>query len=237
MLLGGFHIEVKGGSTPPAPAAGSSETSRRLVALLALHDHPLSRSAVAGSLWPDVPEDQALGRLRSALSRRDPVARAVTRVTPLELGLAPDVTVDWRDARGLARTVLHDDQLGDVSSADAVCALSLDLLPGWDEPWVLEDAREWRELRIHALEVLAHRLTDDQCWGDAAEAALSAIRADPLRESARTTLIRLHLLEGNRAAAIEEYRRYHELLADEVGLVPTDELTELTFHSQLGHPE
>jgi hypothetical protein len=67
----------------------------------------------------------------------------------------------------------------------AVPVLSADLLPDWYDDWVLLEAEDWRQLRLHALEALAGRLIALGCWGEAANAAGAAVRAEPLRESAR----------------------------------------------------
>jgi two-component SAPR family response regulator len=70
--------------------------------------------------------------------------------------------------------------------------LSSDLLPDWYDDWMIFEAEEWRQLRLHALEALATGRLPAERFGDAAEAALAAIHAEPLRESARAVLIRIH---------------------------------------------
>ena len=95
--------------------------------------------------------------------------------------LAQGVTVDIRHAQTLARRLLDPAVIpkqSDLSSA-AVVALSGDLLPGWYDDWVLAEAEDWRQLRLHALEALADRLTAVGCWGQAADAASAAVRAEP----------------------------------------------------------
>jgi hypothetical protein len=78
----------------------------------------------------------------------------------------------------------------------AVPVLSADLLPDWYDDWVLLEAEDWRRLRLHALEALAGRLIALGRWGEAANAAGAAVRAEPLRESARAALIQAHLAVG-----------------------------------------
>jgi DNA-binding SARP family transcriptional activator len=107
-----------------------------------------------------------------------------------------------------------------------VRTLSGELLPGWYDDWVMVEAEDWRQLRLHALETLAGRLVDEERFGDAAASALAAVRAEPLRETARGALIRVHLAEGNQSEAIREYDRYRDLLLTELGLEPTDKLRQ-----------
>jgi hypothetical protein len=46
----------------------------------------------------------------------------------------------------------------------AVAALSADLLPDWYDDWMLVEAEDWRQLRLHALEALAGHLTAAGRW-------------------------------------------------------------------------
>jgi SARP family transcriptional regulator, regulator of embCAB operon len=94
---------------------------------------------------------------------------------------------------------------------------------------VLVEAEEWRQLRLHALEALADRLLAERRFGEASGAALAAVRAEPLRESARAVVIRVHLAEGNQSEAVAEFGRYRTLLEAELGLEPTDHLRELVI--------
>ncbi|MGH2664122.1 MAG: AfsR/SARP family transcriptional regulator [Actinomycetota bacterium] len=105
--------------------------------------------------------------------------------------------------------------------------MSGELLPDWYDEWMLVEAEDWRQLRLHALEALADRLTTRGEYADAAAAALAAVRAEPLRESPRAALIRVHIAEGNPSEALREFARYGELLRLELGVEPTERLRKL----------
>lgn len=202
--------------------------SQRLMAFLALNDRSIAREQAAGRLYPDSSERHAYASLRSTLSRLDPSARDAVLVSFTDLCLVEGVTVDLRESQALAHRILSTTEtLVDTDLDDtAVKALSADLLPGWYDEWVMVEAEDWRQLRLHALEALAARLVGIHRYGDAATSALAAIRAEPLRESARGALIRVHLAEGNQSEAIREYDRYRTLLQDELGLEPTTKLRD-----------
>jgi SARP family transcriptional regulator, regulator of embCAB operon len=74
------------------------------------------------------------------------------------------------------------------------------------------------------LEALADRLIAVGRCGEAVGAAGAAVRAEPLRESARAALIQAYLAHGNQAEAVREFTRYRMLLATELGLAPTPRL-------------
>lgn len=230
-VLEGFQLWWSGSEQTGIPRA-----SQRLLAFLALRGRMTSRAAVAGTLWPDATETHACSNLRSALARLNRPCRKMLQVSKLELSLAKDVTVDIRRAQKLARRLLDPavtPEQSDLGPA-AIEILSGDLLPGWYDDWVLIEAEDWRQLRLHALETLARRLTAVGYWGQAAAAARAAVRAEPLRESAHTALIQVHLAEGNQSEAVRQFTRYRALLHAELGLEPTVRLRRLIqgFQSQ-----
>jgi DNA-binding SARP family transcriptional activator len=203
--------------------------SRRLLAFLALRTAAVTRGTAAGSLWPEASGQHASSSLRSALARLGPTTRAAVDATDIDLRLADDVVVDIRESQGLARRLLEPEVTPTVREigATTISALSSDLLPDWYDDWVVPEAEEWRQLRLHALEALSDRLTTAGRFGHAMGAAMAAVRVDPLRESATAAVIRVHLGEGNQADAVREFRRYRALLQRELGVEPTTSLFEL----------
>lgn len=220
-VLGGFGLQSRNRA-----GIRLSPASQRLVVYLALHSGMVRRTAVAGSLWPDAVDRRAYASLRSTLARLERSGVRALHVTKSELALAENVAVDIRHSRALARRLL--DPRRPASEADLGPAtreaLSAELLPGWYDDWVLIEADRWRQLRLHALEALARGLIANGRCGEAADAAGTAIRADPLRESARATLITVHLAEGNQSEALREFAGYRQLLQTELGLQPTTRL-------------
>jgi SARP family transcriptional regulator, regulator of embCAB operon len=219
-LLGGFGLRV--GGKEHSLASGSC----RLVALLALSGQPMQRPSAAGILWPEATDARACACLRSALARLGCVRDHLLRVTATELSLGQAVRVDLREAQACARRLLAGDR--PLSRADRYGhseeLLSLELLPGWYEDWVLLQAEAWRQFRLHALEALSARLSAEDCHAGAVSAALTAVSADPLRESARSVLIRAYLAESNRSEALREFETYRQLLRRALGVEPTARL-------------
>lgn len=222
-LLGGFQLENEGANLI------LPEGSQRLLAFLALKGRWIRRQTVAGTLWPVATDEHASSSLRSALARLDTGARSAVEATAAQLRLSDDVNVDLWDSRTLAHHLLEHPQasLPQHVDTETVSALSGELLPDWYDEWVLIETEDWRQLRLHALEALAQSLTTRGDFAGAAEAALAAVRAEPLRESPRAALIRVHIAEGNPSEALREFARYGELLMIELGVEPTERLREL----------
>lgn len=189
----------------------------------------MTRHQVAGTLWPESTGEHAGASLRSAVSRLEGPARQAVKVTAQDLGLHEGLVVDVHHSQALAHRLIDSDVQRaerDIGAA-AVSALSDDLLPGWYDDWAVIAAEDWRQLRMHALEAVAARLTAADRLAEAAAAALTAVRAEPLRESARAALIRVHMAEGNQSDALGEYERYRVLLQAELGIRPTSRLREV----------
>jgi DNA-binding SARP family transcriptional activator len=199
-------------------------SSQRLVAYLALRGRPLLRIHVAGTLWLHSSEDRSYANLRTALWRLGGSRQAVVEATTSHVGLSRAVVVDVRRMAALARGVLdHPDQASELESSD----LHGDLLPDWYDDWVLVERERLRQLRLHALEQLAERAIGEARYGQAIDIALTAIQADPLRESAHRMLIRAHAAEGNSSLAIRQYREYCRTVREQLELGPSRELREL----------
>jgi DNA-binding SARP family transcriptional activator len=220
-LLGGFRLSVEAEEVP------LSMNAQRLVCFLALHDQPLLRAFVGGSLWGESSDSHAGGSLRSALWRLKGATYPVVELTSDHIVLSPAVAVDLREGRALAHRVL--DPSTDLDDAAAVNeeVLAADLLPDWTEDWVLMERESYHQLRLRALEALCRRLTAKGRFGQAVQAGVAAVSGEPLRESARSALIEAHLAERNVGAALREYDAFRQLLHDELGLDPSNEMRAL----------
>src|SRR5882724_10388336 len=95
-LLDSFELRCGGEPVQLPPSA------QRLLALVALHERPLLRPYVAGTLWLDTTEDRASANLRSSLWRLNRPGRKLVEATNLQLRLAPEVQVDVRETAELA---------------------------------------------------------------------------------------------------------------------------------------
>ena len=221
-LLGRWQLD----DCPGSEALG--DTARRLIALLALRG-AMTRPQLAGTLWPDADESAAGARLRTVLWRFGP-ARALLEEADGTLALGSGVSIDVNQLRAGALALDLELALGDPPVVDdqvGVGTFEFDLLPGWYDDWLIIDRERIRQLRLHALEALATRRLRDGHYAAALDAALAAVRADPLRESAHRCVICAHAAEGNIAEALRQYERCREILATELNIAPSASLLAL----------
>ena len=219
-LLGGFRLRAEQGIVELPFGA------QRLLAFLALHDHPRPRAHVAGTLWPDVADRRAAANLRSTLWRIHRAGLALIVSTWNQLRLEPHVRVDLHEATALARR-LQDPTGARIDLSEAADPLGGDLLPGWYDDWVVIERERFRQIRLHALERLSRLFAEGGRIVEAIEAGLMATAGEPLRESAHRVLIEVHLMEGNTSEAIRQFELFRRLLLRELNVDPSPEMMRL----------
>lgn len=220
MLLGGFELEIA-----ERPLALPRRV-QRLVAFLALRGRPLHRAYVAGRLWLDASQEQAYGSLRVALWEARRLRCSIVEASTTQVRLSRHVRVDAHAVVACAERVMHGTRPVDSDDVDALVGAG-ELLPGWYEDWVLPE-REWlQELQVLALERAAEDLLAAERNSEAAIAGLAAVRADPLRESAYSVLIRAHLAAGDVAEACRHLHAFKANLQGRGGVAPSQKLREL----------
>jgi len=200
-------------------------SAQRLLAFIALKRHPVQRHYAAGSLWPNASEHRAAASLRSSLWRLRRGGREILAADSTRLRLGPSVHVDLHEAELIARRILEPSR--EKNETLALDILRSDLLPDWYDDWVLMEREYFRQLRLRALEVACDRLTDSGRLDEALAAGLAALECEPLRESAHRALIRVHLAQENVSEAVRQYNLCRSLLETHVGVVPSEELTDL----------
>jgi DNA-binding SARP family transcriptional activator len=201
--------------------------AQRLLAFLALHNRPLLRVYVAGSLWLDATDERAYANLRSVLWRLRQLRPTLVHSTSSHVRLDEAVDVDVHRIIAAARGALGGGPAATTYRDDTAGG---DLLPDWYDAWVETERERVRQLRLHALEVVAEELAADGRFGEAVEAAFAALAIDPLRESTQRVLVRVYIAEGNWNEALRLYRVYARRLRAEIGLEPSTQMRELVRH-------
>jgi DNA-binding SARP family transcriptional activator len=203
------------------------EGSKRLLVFVALHRGRVERRYAAGTLWPTGDDCRAAGNLRSALWRLNGAGIQLLMADKHGLAMRDDVFVDvhvvsaWA-ARLIGNSASHHD-LGIMPwGVDAI-----DLLPGWYDDWALVERERVRQRLLHALEALSRQLVRLRRCAEAVEAAMMAVSAEPLRESAQRTLIEAHLAEGNWVEGRRSFEAYRDVLDRELGTQPDPELAAM----------
>jgi DNA-binding SARP family transcriptional activator len=203
------------------------EGSKRLLVFVALHSGQVERRYAAGVLWPVGNDGRASGNLRSALWRlnraRIDLITADKHYLRIRQGVVVDVHLvfDWA-----ARLITGRPSNGDLRVLRTAIE-ALDLLPGWYDDWVMLERERLRQQVLHGLEALSAYLAAAGRCAEAIEAAIIAVNAEPLRESAQRVLLQAHVAEGNWIEGRRGLESYRVLLREELGIDLSPELTLL----------
>lgn len=227
-LFGSFRLTVDG-HVVPVPLG-----VQRLLAVLALRQR-MSRSRVAGVLWPEAAQLQAQANLRKVCWRLPTAVpgHVLVQCVGHELQLFPGVVSDVGEltaavhrrgagAPGRVHPLPRTALLHELARPEAV-----DLLPDWDAAWLDDERERLRQLRLHALEEWSARLAGQGDFTLALEVALTVLASDPLRESAHRAVIRVHLAEGNVQEARRALASCTALLDREIGVAPSAQTAAL----------
>lgn len=225
---------------------------RGLLAYLVLNaDRPISRSRLAGMLWPDVSDQAATGNMRNAIFYlRKALSRPIPEdaTEPIPFLLAGQDTLQfnpasryWLDVAEFEKQVARSEKLCDpedrqdlIDTLESAAALYsgsfLDGLytdsPIFDE-WISLEYDRFQELALNTLQRLAE---DSEAVGDFHRMQTHARRQleiDPFLELAHRQLIRALALGGHQGAALAHYKSCQALLEKELGVGPSCEMVSL----------
>ena len=203
---------------------GLPQGMQRLVAFLALKG-PAHRCVVAGTLWPEVPECQALASLRTSIWRMNRILPGSIAQEGMSLTTAQTMTVDRRQQEWFVTRLLREQVIDEQWISERLEILwPGELLPGWYDDWIVLERERLSQLRLRALEHTAVVMARSHRRATALQLALEAVRAEPLRETANAALIEVYLLEGNVIDAVNQYESFRGRLQRELGVEPSPAL-------------
>ncbi len=244
-FLGSFQVHRAG-----QPVTGfKSLKVRALLAYLSLQaEQPHRREALAGLLWPELPEERARHNLRVALNNLRQLLGEdgsapfllVTR-DALQFNPASDYTLDVTTfTRLLASCQAHGhrrlascapclqrlQQAASLYRGDLLQDFFLSDSPAFEE-WALVERERLHQLALTALERLVAAYTEWGEYNQARDYAVQMLRVAPWQEEAHRQLMHLYMLLGQRSAALVQYERCQRVLAEELGVEPSAETTQL----------
>jgi two-component SAPR family response regulator len=112
-----------------------------------------------------------------------------------------------------------------------------DFLPSVDSDWADLRRHELREKYFEALIELGGCLLLRDALTDAIGTFQKVLLVDPLREEAHREIMRCYGQRGEVGSVLKQYRQLEDLLAEELGAIPSEETTalmkKLTSHKNL----
>ena len=213
-------VRLLDGQKPLNPAP-LPKCASLLVYLAVNRQRFIPRKELAFNLWPDDPEEVALGRLRRHLHELAAVF--------------PESAVPWiatdraniglnADARWELDVAQFDTAIASVHlRSNAVALYEGDLATDLDDGWLEQYRRRYREQTLDALESLYAQAWLEHDAAAAISYARRLLRIDPLREGTVRRLMAMLQLTGDRAAALAAYNEFASALREEIGEEPMPE--------------
>jgi DNA-binding SARP family transcriptional activator len=215
-----------------------------LMAYLAVTQQRQSRDALAALLWPEYDQVHARATLRRTLSTLNKaLAGNWLEIEREQVGLNLNAGA-WIDVhefhRHLAECGSHNHALNQICSAclrplhkaaelyhgDFLAGFSLRDSPEFDD-WQFFQADALRHDLASALERLAQCYSATRDFEAAIACARRWLSLDRLNESAHRLLMHLYAWNGQRSAALHQYRECIQVLERELGVTPLESTTQL----------
>lgn len=238
-LLGPPRVERDG-----VPVRFDRRKATALLAYLAVTRRPHQRDALAALFWPELDQSRARAALRRTLvAIRQGIDDGWLDADRETAGLHRDCDL-WVDVARfealLAACQAHDHPQGRLCASclaalsEAVALYRGDFMAGFTlrdsadmDDWQREQGEDLRRELIVALEKLVRAYAAQGDLGAAIDAARRWLAIEPLHEEAHRHLMQLYAREGQRSAALEQYRACREVLERELGLSPAQETIQL----------
>lgn len=233
-LLGSLQINLDG-----RPFIGLvSSKAKALLCYLAVTGRPHTRQALAGLLWPDLPEADARRNLRGDLLKLRQVIPDHLLVTRQTLAFNPESDY-WLDVALFQRETAVSSE---TAVTDAIIAqyrggfledLHIRRAPAFEQ-WTLQERTRLRELFLAACHRLAAAHADNGQLEKAILCARRLLAADPIREESHRLLMRLLAQNNQRSLALAQHEQCRAILAEELGVAPMPETLALVEQIKAG---
>ena len=213
--------------------------TRALLYCLASKQHPVPREELCFGFWPDQPEIQGHRQLSHLLSH----LRSALPDPEMVQGFGDALEIDprrvWCDVVAF-RNVCETLEIERVPSLEyAVQLYRGSFLAGFSLPaapefelWVSEQRTYHERVYLDALRVLLRGETSYVDYDRAIKYARMYLRVDELAEDVHRQLMILHVLSGDRPAAMQQYQRCAAVLQREMGVDPLPE-TRAVYEAML----
>jgi DNA-binding SARP family transcriptional activator/Cdc6-like AAA superfamily ATPase len=237
-LLGAFQVTLDG---HPITGFKSNKVRALLAYLVVESDRPHRRERLAGLLWPDWPDRDALSNLRYALSdlrgaigdREADIPYLLISRDSIHFNHSSDYRLDVKafiegiEADKSSSTYFEKlEEAVNLYQGSFLEGFSLEDSPIFEE-WALLNRERLARQASSTLHVLAEYFEQHENYEKARSLVWRQLELEPWNETAHQRLMRILALSGQRSAALAQYESCRTLLAEELKVEPSDETNAL----------
>jgi DNA-binding SARP family transcriptional activator len=210
-----------------------SEKSKEMFFYLLSKKESVTKDEIFSALWPDLPESKCNSNFHSSLYRlrRALFHECVVRAGDGTYALNPkgvfETDVDAFNRAMLEADVARDAAAREAKLAEAVALYTGPFLSAAYSEWVEPVRRELEERYIEAVNELAAARLRDGAFEEALSLFKSLEGLDPYSEAAAYGIMRSHIALNDGPAAARHYRRFKQLLKDDLDEEPSERLAGL----------
>jgi DNA-binding SARP family transcriptional activator len=210
-----------------------SEKSKEMFFLLLARKDAVSKEEIFAALWPDLPDSKCNSNFHSSLYRlrRALFHECVVRGADGGYALNPkgvfESDVDAFNRSMLEAEVAKDEAARAARLEEAVNMYKGAYMSATYSEWVEPIRRELEDRYIEALNELGAWKLRQGTFEEALVLFKSLDAVDPYSDAAAHGVMRCHLALNDGPSAARHYRRFKQLLKDELGEEPSERLQEL----------
>ncbi len=230
-----LHINLLGN---PKVSFGNDtplQIPKKLLALLAyvtMQQQTVQRSKLILLFWSDVSDESARRSLRTALSELKKFLGEHFEVTRQEVGL------DWEKPISVDALELQESLSSkpiDLKKLQAAIAFyrgdflaDIELKDSLEfGDWLLNQQEHFQQLAFQAFNKLIESSVQNKDFTSALNYGQQMLDLDKWREESHYQLIYIHGIQGNRNAALQQYEKCKQLLAEALEAEPSEEIEDL----------
>lgn len=205
--------------------------------LLLNKPHPQNREKIANQFWGGLPSQTSRKYLRNALWRLRHAFQIAGEPLEKYIFINEDTIsfinheTTWLDTEIFENVIsrhliipeheINDEQVQNLENATDLYIG--DLLESCYDDWCLYDRERYRLLYTHAMQKIMLFHTHHLHFRQALSTGERLLALDNTQEKVHRQMMGLYWLQGNRSAAISQYKKCYEILHEELGIRPMRE--------------
>ena len=221
------------------PLRLKSQKGTALLIYLAVKQQPQPRAALANLLWGDLPEANARANLRKVLTHLRPQLAGHLHITSQTIGLNKNVPVstDLMQFATATKAIANANRL-ETQVMDGLAQYRGLFLADFElrqapafEDWLQGQREAVQQQAFLAFQKVGHLAIQRRAYALGIDHLRRFLQIQPWQESTHRQLMRLLLLNNDRAGALKQYQICEAALQAELGVSPDPETAAL--HQQI----